>query len=186
MTMTAKETERNIEMAAYHYKRSDNGRWVAAYFAAQIVGKKPVEFGATIKLADRMGVSVDTVENLAHAYFMYDELRASQYREAVVKIRRMPFIYYSYFRSLYKAKQDYGLTLEQVFGILVDMVHAEGSLHQSDLDEHIRSRFGDTRTWDYYGKKAMKEIHKTLQQPDIPASVKAALLPAYEVLGDQA
>ncbi len=178
------ELERNIERAALSYKRSDAGRWAAAYFAAQVVGT--YELGATIRLANRMACSTDTVENLAHAYMLYNELRRiPEYRQVMRSMRRLPFMYYSYWRSLYKAKRDYGLTLEQVFKILVDMVQAEGGLRQGDLDKHIQERYGDTRTWHYFGARAMKEIHKALSQPDLPDSVKAVLLPAYEVLGEQ-
>lgn len=177
-------TERDIEYAAISYKRSDNGRWVAAYYSSRIVGKGQI--GATIALANRMGRSRDTVENLAHAYSMYQELRAdAKYHHIVRKIRQLPYIYYSYFRALYKARQDYNLTLEQVMDTLVDMVQAEGSLGQRDLDQHIIDKFGDSRTWQFYGSKAMKEIHKTLQQPDLPKEIREVLLPAYERLGDK-
>lgn len=177
--------ERDIERAANSYKRSDDGRWVAAYFSSRVVGR--YELGATIALANRMGRSSDTVENLAHAYAMYSELRAEpKYRRLVRNVRKMPFIYYSYFRALYKARQDYGLTLDQVMSILIDMVQAEGSLSQRDLDQHIIDRFGDSRNWQYYGSKAMKEIHKTLQQPDLPKEIRDVLIPAYERLGDKA
>lgn len=178
------DIERDIERAAVNYKRSDDGRWVAAFFAARVVGR--YELGATIALANRMGRSTDTVENLAHAYDMYLELKnCPKYRQYVRQIRKLPYIYYSYFRSLYKARQDYGLTLDQVMDLLVDMVQAEGGLHQRDLDQHIQDKFGDTRTWAYFGAKAMKQIHVTLQQPDIPQEVKDALIPAYNILGDK-
>lgn len=176
--------KRDIERAAVSYKKSDDGRWAAAYFASRVVGK--YEPGATLSLAARMGRSVDTVENLANAYFMYAEFRADPiYRHFVRQIRRMPYIYYGYFRALYKAKQDYRLTLEQTFSILVDMYQAEGTLSQRDLDQHIQDRFGDSRDWTFWGGKAFKEIHKLLQQPDLPTEVRARLIPAYEVLGEK-
>lgn len=175
--------DRDIERAATSYKRSDDGRWASAFFAARVVGR--YELGATTKLANRMGRSTDTVENLAHAYMLYAELRADpRYRAGVREIRKMPFIYYSYFRALYKAKQDYRLTIEQIWDILVDMLHGEGSIHLSHLEEHIREKFGDGRNWTYWGARAFKEISYALSQPDIPDDVKALLLPAHERLGD--
>lgn len=177
--------ERDIERAALSYKRSDDGRWASAFYAARVVGC--YQLGATLALANRMGRSVDTVENLAHAYEMYAELRSvPKYRNYVRHLRRLPYIYYSYYRSLYKARQDYGLTLDQVMDILVDMVQAEGSLHQRDLDQHIQDKYGDTRTWQYWATKAAHEIHKTLQQPDLPAEIRAVLNPAYDKLGERA
>lgn len=178
-------TQRDIERAAKSYKESDTGRWVAAYFAARVVGT--YEYGATIALAERMGRSTDTVEGLAHAYEIYSELREiRKYRYYVQSIRRLPYMYYSYWRALYKARQDYSLTLDQVMDILVDMVQAEGGLHQRDLDQHIRDRFGDTRSWAYYGAKAAHQIHILLQQPDLPRDVREVILPAFDKLGDKA
>lgn len=177
------KVDRDIERAALNYKHSDDGRWAAAFFAARVVGR--YELGATIRLSNRMGKSVDTVENLAHAYFLYAELRADpRYHRAVREIRKLPFMYYSYWRALWKAKQDYRLTLEQVWDILIDMMHAEGSLHLSHLEVHIRDRFGDRRTWDYWGARALKEISQVLNQPDVPDDVKATLIPAYNKLGE--
>lgn len=182
-----KELERNIERAAKSYKQGDEKRWASAYFAAQIVGHKPVVFGATIALAERMGKSVDAVEDLAHAYFLYSELREDpKFHRKVQRIRRKSYIYYSYFRALYEARNNYHLSLSQVMSILDDMDQAQGKLHQEDLEKHIIDRFGDGRDWTYYGDKAFREIHKTLQQPDLPKNVKMVLLPAYEVLaGDK-
>lgn len=177
------KTDRDIERAALSYKRSDDGRWAAAFFAARVVGR--YELGATIKLANRMGKSTDTVENLAHAYMLYAELRADpRYREGVREMRRLPYMYYSYWRALYKAKQDYKLTIEQVWDILVDMIHAEGSLHLSHLEQHVRDRFGDRRDWKYWGARTLKEIGYVLSQPDIPDDVKEVLIPAYNKLGE--
>lgn len=178
--------KRDIERAAVSYKKSDDGRWAAAFFASRVVNHKPLVIGATKSLASRMGVSPDTVENLAHAYEIYAEFRSDPiYRGFVRQIRKMPYIYYGYFRALYKAKQDYHLTLEQTFSILADMYQAEGTLSQRDLDQHIQDRFGDSRDWTFWGGKAFKEIHKLLQQPDLPAEVRARLIPAYEVLGEK-
>lgn len=179
--------ERDIEYAARSYKNSDGGRWASAFYSARVVGHKPVVFGATKSLSDRMGVSVDTVENLAHSYELYAEFRACEhYRKVIRDIRKLPYIYYSYFRSLYKARLDYKLTLDQTFSLLMDIVLAEGSLKLGDLDQHIQDRYGDTRDWTYFAQKAQKEIHKTLQQPDLPKQVRKKLRGAYEVIGRRA
>lgn len=129
------ELERDIERAARFYKLGDTKRWAAAYYAAKVVGRKPVVYGATRALADRMGKSVDAVEDLAHAWFLYEELRSyPQYRRRVCQIMKMPYIYYSYFRYLYEARDSYHLTLSQVMSTLEDMVQAGGKLHQEDLE----------------------------------------------------
>jgi hypothetical protein len=173
---------RDIERAANSYKKSDDGRWAAAYFAARVVGK--YEYGATIRLSQRMGCSTDTVENLAHAYMLYYDLRSiPKYRQMVRAIRRMPYIFYSYFRALYKAREDYGLSNDKIISLLIDMVQAEGSMSQRDLDAHIQSRYGDTRNWTFYGQKAHKQLHILLQQPDLPKKIKRRMIAAYEILG---
>ena len=177
--------ERDIERAALSYKRSDEGRWTSAYFAARIVGR--YQPGATLALSSRMGVSVDTIENLAHAYMLYADLRKDAgYRHLVRLIRKTPYIYYSYFRALYKARDDYHLTNAQVMSLLVDMLQAEGDLSNRDLDGHIRDRFGDSRDWSYYGVRAFREIGKALSQPDLPKEIRDVLVPAYERLGQEA
>lgn len=178
-----RKIQRDIERAATNYKLSDNGRWLACYFASRVVGS--YRFGATLELSERMGVSVDTVENLAHAWEMYAEFRAvPEYRNAVRAIRKMPYIYYSYFRALYRAKMDYGLDTEKLFMLLNDILQAEGDFSLKDLEIHLIDRYGDSRDWTYWGKKAHKAIHKALQQPDLPKRARKKLRGAYEVLGD--
>ena len=130
--------------AAIHYKRGDVARWVAAFWCAQVVERDGVgEKGATIGLALDMGVSRDTVENLAHAYWIYSDLRkVEKYRHATALMRKMPTSYYSHFRALYDARRDYNLTLAQVFDIVTDVYQGEGSISSRDIDQHARDRFG--------------------------------------------
>ena len=124
-----------------HYKRGDVARWVAAFWCAQVVGK--YDRGATVGLAGDMGVSVDTVANLAHAYSIYAELRAvPNFRHATALMRKMPTTYYSHFRALYDARRDYNLTMEQVFDIVIDIYQGEGGISSRDVDEHARNRYG--------------------------------------------
>ena len=115
------------EKACSAYKNSDGGRWEAARWCAKIVGK--YERGATIGLSADMGVSVDTIENLAHAYTMYIEFCSRQrYRGATRMAREMPRIYYSHFRALYTARNRYQLTLNETFDILRDIYLDEGGI----------------------------------------------------------
>lgn len=179
--------DRDVRRAAKSFKISDNGRWVAAYFAARVVNAQPRLIGATRELAARMGVSPDTVENLARAYHMYQEFRRdARYKHFVRAIRKVPYIYYGHFRALAKAQESYHLSIEQLFSILKDVLMAEGDLSLRDLEQHIQDRFGDTRDWTYYGKRAYKEIHKVLQQPDLPKVIRKRIMSAYKVLGEKA
>lgn len=127
--------------------------------------------GETLGLAADMGVKEDTIEDLAHAYTIYSqlcELDDGKFRQFVRNARRSPYIYYSHFRALYDAKSHHKLTDTQVLEILMDVVQAEGGISSRGVDGHIISRFGDTRGWEFWGKKAAKELSQTLQQPDLP------------------
>jgi len=127
--------------AASHYREGNRERWISALWCARIVGR--YERGATLGLADDMGVSVDTIENMAHAYMMYEALwREQDSRYVAVLARRAPHIYYSHFRALYDAWTGYNLTLEQVRDLLVDIYQGEGSISSRDVDQHARERFG--------------------------------------------
>ena len=89
------------------------------------------------------------------------------------------------FRTLEKARQDYHLTLEQVFDVLVDMLHGEGNLHKEHLEAHIRDKFGDGRTWYYWSSRTVKELGYLLSQPDLPDEIRRDVQPVYEKLQKQ-
>ena len=181
------ELERAVRNACHAYKGADKTRWVAAYWAAQIVGK--YDRGATLALATEMGVSPDTVENLARAYRLYDDLRKcneGEYLHIVSRARKHPKVYMSHFVALFKARETYNLNVEQVISILVDVVQLNGQLSSRDVDNHVQARYGVVRSWTYYAQRAQKEIGKTLMCPDLPVMVRKVLNGIYEVVGDQA
>lgn len=182
---------RNYEFVAKNacdaYKGADKSRWVAAYWCSGIVGY--YERGATLSLANQMGVSVDTVENLAHAYSLYNELRSYreyEFSKIVAVARRHPRVYMNHFIALYKARETYGLSNEQIISLLVDIVQANGQLSSRDVDNHVQSRYGKERPWYFYAQRAQKEITKALMCPDLPGAARKVLQSVYEVIGDQA
>ena len=129
------------EKARSAYKGSDTGRWEAARWCAKIVGK--YERGGTIGLADYMGTSADTIENMAHAYKVYIELCSKrEFRMATRIARDMPTIFYSHFRALYTCRNRYKLTLNETFDILRDIYLGEGKISSRDVDQHIRDKYG--------------------------------------------
>jgi len=165
------------------YKDSDSGRWEAARWCAKIVGK--YERGATIGLASDMGVSSDTVENLAHAYLMYIEFCSkSKYRKATRMSREMPRVYYSHFRALYNSKKRYDLSLDETFGILRDIVLDEGGISSRDIDGLIRDKYGSEKTWMYYGGRAMKALANLNRSPDLPKEGREKSSDLWNWLGD--
>lgn len=160
---------RYYRLATDSYRRSDGALWVSALACAGVVGNYTV--GDTRGLASDMGVSPDTVEDLAHAYLLYRELclwNAGEFRQFVRNARRAPFIYMSHFRALYDIRRDHNLTIPQVLDLLMDVVQAEGQISSRGVEGHARSRFGDNRGWEYYARRTGKELVQTLQQPDLP------------------
>lgn len=178
---------RAVKNACKAYKAADQDRWVSAYWAAQVVGK--YDRGKTIGLSEEMGTSVDTIENLAHAYEMYNTLRFcmdGEFSNIVHLARKHPKVYMSHFIALYKARSTYGLTDKQLVSVLIDIVQARGQLSSRDVDTHIQSHYGVERPWFYYAARAQKEITKTLMCPDLPDGPRKVLSGIYEIVGDQA
>jgi len=168
MTQDRKK-ERLFKLATSSYRESDGKLWVSALACAGVVGN--YDRGATMGLASDMGVSTDTVEDLCHSYSLYHdlcEMDDGQFRQFVRQARKAPYIYYSHFRALWDAKSHYKLTDNQVLDLLMDIVQGEGSISSRGLDGHTRSRFGDTRGWEFYAARTEKELGQTLQQPDLP------------------
>jgi hypothetical protein len=171
--------------AAEAYRKSDESRWVSALFCHKVVGS--YERGATLGLASDIGVSVDTVEDLSHAYQLYNELHRMPKAGAFVRMARlMPYIYMAHFRALYEAKERYHLDNEKILRLLLDIFMGEGQISSRDVDQHARDRYGDTRTWEYYGAKATKAIATLLNQPDMPTDGRKIVQDAFEWLGEHA
>jgi hypothetical protein len=171
------------EQAIRHDLKGDLSLWRSALFCSRVVGTR--DRGATLGLADDMGRSADTVEDRAHAYWMFEKL-CKLNRPFVFLARRMPYIHLSHFRALYDIQNQHKLTDPEILSLLMDIVQAEGGLSSRNLSDHARERYGDGRDWTYFAGKAMKEIHKTLQQPDTPGEVRKVLSDAFEILGDRA
>lgn len=165
------------------YKNSDTGRWEAARWCAKIVGK--YERGATIGLGEEMGVSPDTVENLAHAYLMFIELASrSKYRSATRMARQAPRVYYSHFRALYTARHRYKLTLAEVFDTLRDIVLDEGGISSREVDAHISDKYGREKDWIYYAEQANHRLSKMLACSDLPVEGRKKAADLFCWIGD--
>ena len=165
------------------YKDSDTSRWVAAEWCAKVVGKDVR--GLTLGLADYMGVSSDTVYNLAHAYFIFDELCSVEaYRHATIVSRDSPRVFYSHFLALWTARNRYHLTLAEVFDILRDIVLDEGGISSRDVDGHIRQKFGRERDWIYYAESANKRLARLLECTDVPKELRELAKPVLTWIGD--
>lgn len=146
--------------------------WQSAAWAAKVVSKnKPGERGQTLALAEETGKSVDTIEDRAHAYWLFEDLcklNGGASRKFVFLCRRAPFIYISHFRALYDLRNAYKLTDEQVLELLADILHGEGGISSRNLETHTRSKYGDSRDWTFYAQKALKELNKVQGEPTLP------------------
>lgn len=169
------------------FRSADKSNWKSALHASRIVGK--YDRGATLGLSEDAGVSPDTIEDRAHAYMMFERLcnlNNGQFRLFVFQARRLPYVYINHFRSLYDQQDARGLTDGQVLDLLMDIVQAEGSLSTRKLDAHISARYGELKNWEYYAGRALKEIDKTLNHPNLPKKLKKRLAKLYSWLGDNA
>ena len=173
------------QQAIKHDQKSDKAIWLSSVFCEKVVGH--YERGATLGLADDMSRSTDTVEDRAHGYELFKRLcvlDGGKYRLFVFGARRAPYIHFSHFRSLYDLQNTFNLHDSQILSLLLDIVQAEGAISSRKLDAHVRSRFGDTRGWDYYAHRAQKEIHKALQEPDLPDEGRKKLADTYNWIDD--
>ena len=177
--------------AVKHDLVADKKIWLSAVWCAKVVQRnRPGERGLSLGLADEMGRSVDTVEDRAHAYWMFEKLCKLRdnplVRQYVFQARRARWIHFSHFRELWDIQQAHDLTDEQILSLLVDVYQAEGDLSSRKLGDHARRRFGKEYAWTYYAERAMKEINKTLQHPDTPQDVREVLKVVFSELGDKA
>lgn len=160
-----------VQQAAQSYRKSDKARWISALWCSRVVGK--YERGATLGLADDMGLSVDTVEDLAHAYQIFEDLcKLPDARLFVFSCRRAPWIYYSHFRALYDARKDYELTDEQTLQILMDIYQGEGEISSRAVSDHTREKYGKPKSWSYYAGKVERDMQRLLESPDLPRRIK--------------
>lgn len=154
--------------AVVEYRTSDNSRWKSALWCSRVVGK--YDQGETLALAQTMNVSVDTVEDLAKAYGLFEDLCAvgnGMYRQYVFWARRCPYIYLSHFRALADARAKYKLSNEEIMGYLVDIVQAEGELSSRNVDDHINKKHGNA-DWEHYATQVRKKLEKLSSFPDLP------------------
>lgn len=173
--------------AAETYRKKDGYDWQSALWCSRIVGR--YERGATLGLADDMGVSTDTIEDRAHAYQLFEKLckfDGGRFRLFVFQSRRAPYVYLAHFRALYDLQISYNLSDSQILDLLLDIMQNEGGLSSRKLDDHVRSRYGDTRDWTYYAQRAQKELSKLLGQPDFPKEGREKAQDLFSYLGDQA
>lgn len=182
------------EKAIQTDRQSNNETWKSCLFCSMVVGKyvnshREADKQSTQSLAADMNKSTDTVEDRAHAYFIFRELcefENGMYRQFVFMARRSPYIFWSHFRALWDAKNSYKLSTYDILSLLMDIVQAEGGISSRALDGHTRGKFGVERPWTYYASRANTNIAKILEKDkdQIPKRVRRALKKAFNILGE--
>ncbi len=176
-----------VENAVKSYRQSDKSRWKSALWCWKVVGN--YERGATLGLADDMGVSTDTIEDMAHSYSMFVDLcnhESGTYRKFVFASRNAPYIYHSHFRALHDAKEKYSLTLAQCLDLLMDVVQSEGVISSRKIDDHTRSRYGAETDWRYDAQKLMKKLYKLNTDPNLPKKGRKKVRALMDFIGHNA
>ena len=162
----AEKLEKYSKRAHQAYQKGDTNRWVSAFWCNKVVGTYT---NGTQQLADEMSLSTDTVEDMAHAYFIYARLRKSKEARDFVRLaRQSPYIYMAHFRALYDARERYELKDGDLIGLLMDIYQAEGGISSRDVAEASRKKYGKQDSWTYYAKSTQKSLKKLLDQPDFP------------------
>lgn len=171
--------------AADAFISANHEDWKSALWASRIVGK--YERGSTLGLADDTGKSVDTIEDRAHAYSMFEKLcnigNEPNIRRFVFMVRRSPYIYISHFRVLYDEQVSRGLSDIECLDLLRDIIQAEGGLSSRKLQDHIITKYGELRNWDWYTQRVMKDISKVLDHPQLPKNIRKKTEEFYDFLG---
>lgn len=159
------------------FRDANASDWKSALFASRIVGNyTPMQ---TRGFAEDVGRSPDTIEDRAHAYWLFErlcKLDDGAYRRFTHMTRRLPYIYISHFRVLYDAQKDYNLSDSQILNLLFDIVQSEGGISSRKLTDHIVQRYGDTRNWTYYAERVEKELNKLASEPSVPKEIRRRAL----------
>lgn len=186
LVMTDNKVQRAIHEAMRGSQQTDDGHWKLARAANWVVGK--YEKGATREMAEAVGRSISTVEDHAHAWLLYVDfcLMGDLHRETVFNARKLPFVHYSHFKTLYDLKEKHNLTLEQTWGYFLDVLYAEGDITVRALEFMVEEKHGDEVTWQWYLGKAQKHLQNALNDPTLPKDGRDALKSAYNWIGDNA
>lgn len=175
-----------IKDAVRGSQHADNGHWEIARAANKVVGK--YKKGATSEMAEAVGCSISTIEDHAHAWWIYTDfcLMGDIHRETVFNARKLPFIHYSHFKTLHDMREKYNLTLEQAWSFFIDVLYAEGDLSVRALEYMIDEKHGEEVTWQWYLGRAQKSIWSALNDPGLPQDGRKVLNEAFEWIGDNA
>ncbi len=176
-------TEREIARCVKAVRASDKCLWVAGYWAARVVGTY-AEYGAQA-IAIQAGRSPSSVENWAHAWEMYDNLRKfgcnsepvvnRAFIRSLQNMRRE--LSPCHFWTAWELKRKYKLKDRQILRFLQMMLdyRADEKSHSVEtLRREIESEFGKGgATWDWYRPRVKTMVVNLIAGEDTPDDVRA-------------
>lgn len=86
MTINEGMIDKRTQQAVTFYGKSEMSLKLTAYAAGRVVGKYD---GTTVMIAKQIKRSPSTVENLAHAFWLYDEMRYLAKPDVVKRVREL-------------------------------------------------------------------------------------------------
>ena len=164
-------------------QKANKNTWTSCLWCWQVANR--YKEGGVKGLAADMGKSDDTVYDRAHAYEIFVELcnyDDGRHRFFVHTVRRLPYIYWSHFRAMWDAKKDFELTTNQVYDLLMEIYQAEGGISSRGLSEVVRGKLGVEHPWTYYADRTLREMKKTISQPQTPRKIKTGMKKIVAVL----
>lgn len=177
--------EREIDWCVQAARTSSTTLWVACYFAYRVVGVYQTD--ATAEIARRAGRSPSSVENWAHAFEMYAELRRFGSSSEVRALRKA--LSPSHFWRAWEKQRKFSLSNASVIRYLRQMVdykqneenYSEATLAQ-EIEAH-ENNSGNVPTWASYHSKRFASMLKTaLSLPDVPRAVRIKIMDLLEEL----
>jgi len=169
-------TDNEISRAVRASRRADGNLWVAAFWSARVVGTYQRHGAAEI--ARQAGRSVSTVQNWAHAYWLYKALRESS--EHVPNLRKALVI--SHFYAAYDMMVKYDLKLPVIFLHLEQMVYYKqnGQPYSAEaLKQEIEAeQNGKPASWSWYEPRLRSMIANLIVLDGTPDEWREWLLDA--------
>ena len=171
-------TETDIDRVVSASRRSDGNLWVAGFYAARVVGTY-AEAG-TREIADRTGKDPSTVENWAHAWDLYNEIRNGINSGTARTLRKTLTL--SHFSNAWELRRKYDLSLEVITDHLEQIViyreqghkwSSEALRQEVDAQE---DKTGNVPTWNYYAPRLNTMCTNILAATDTPQEIKDAAL----------
>jgi len=168
----------SFERARYFKQEATKNLWGVAEEAAFVVGKYS---SATKELAEYIGMSVDTIEDYARAWKLYESMFIAPYNdfEEVPELREALTI--SHFVAAGRLQDKWNVDIYRVYSWLAECVESPTvrlSVRQlAQIAEADMNKSGKLVDWRrYYVPRLHKLARQMLTFPDLPKPLGAVLL----------